>query len=135
MATRTDTGEHAEFSYERLLIATGVKPKLPDIPGTDLRNVFTLIDLQDAIRINEALQHAERIAIIGAGYVGLAMSESLQAIGKTVHLYERESQVLTGTDPDMAQIIEYELRRFGVRVAVGAKALELFGSAGRVNGG
>ena len=64
--TRTDTGEHAEFSYERLLIATGVKPKLPDIPGTDLRNVFTLIDLQDAIRINEALQHVERIAIIGA---------------------------------------------------------------------
>src|SRR5438034_6320571 len=32
-ATRTDTGEHAEFSYERLLIATGVKPKLTDIPG------------------------------------------------------------------------------------------------------
>ena len=132
--TRTDTAEQAEFSYERLLIATGVKPKLPDIPGTDLRNVFTLIDLQDAIRINEALQHAERIAIIGAGYVGLEMAESLQALGKTVHLYERESQVLPGTDPDMAQIIEYELRRFGVRVSVGAKVLALVGSDGRVNG-
>src|SRR5713101_8235295 len=48
--TRTDTGEQAEFSYERLLLATGVKPKIPDIPGTELNNVFTLIDLQDAIR-------------------------------------------------------------------------------------
>src|SRR5919204_3744114 len=34
LATRTDTGEHAEFSFDRLLIATGVNPKLPDIPGT-----------------------------------------------------------------------------------------------------
>src|SRR5262245_14578247 len=52
-ATRVDTSEQVEFSYERLLVATGVKPKLPDIPGTDLRNVFTLTDLQDALRINE----------------------------------------------------------------------------------
>ena len=132
--TRTDTGEQAEFSYERLLIATGVKPRIPDIPGTDLRNVFTLIDLQDAIRINEGLQQAGRVAIIGAGYVGLEMAETLQTLGKTVHLYERESQVLPGTDPDMAQIIEYELRRFGVRVSVGAKVLALAGADGRVTG-
>ena len=132
--TRTDTGEQAEFSYERLLLATGVKPKIPEIPGTELNNVFTLIDLQDAIRINEALQHAKRVAIIGAGYVGLEMAECLQALGKTVHLYERESHVLPGIDADMAQIIEYELRRFGVRVSVGANVLALVGADGRVAG-
>src|SRR3989475_6939844 len=105
MATRTDTGERAEFSYERLLVATGVVPKLPDIPGTDLKNVFTIIDLQDAVRINEALGKAQRVAIIGAGYVGLEMAESLHALGKRIHLYEREPHVLPGIDPDMAQII------------------------------
>ncbi|PYR99701.1 MAG: hypothetical protein DMG12_19860 [Acidobacteria bacterium] len=99
-ATRTDTGEHAEFSYERLLIATGVKPKLPDIPGTDLRNVFTIIDLQDAIRIKEA----------------------------------RQPQVLPGIDRDMAQIIEYEVQRFGVRLSVGSRVLALVGSDGHVTG-
>jgi CoA-dependent NAD(P)H sulfur oxidoreductase len=133
-ATKTDTGERAEFSYDRLLIATGVRPKLPDIPGTDLKNVFALVDLQDALRINEALHHAARVAIIGGGYVGLEMAECLQSLGKTVHLYEREPHVLSGVDADMAQIIEYELRRFGINVSVGAKVLALTGSDGRLTG-
>ena len=88
--TRTDTGEQMEFSYDRLLVATGVKPKLPQIPGTNLENVFTLTNLQDALRINDALPHAQRVSIIGAGYVGLEMTECLHALGKQVHIYERE---------------------------------------------
>src|SRR5207244_11905239 len=51
MATRTDTGEHAEFSYERLLIATVVRSKLLGITGTDFNNVFTIVLFQQfAIR-------------------------------------------------------------------------------------
>src|SRR5688572_26572095 len=46
--TRTDTGEKVSFRFDRLLIATGVKPRLPDIPGTVLANVLTLVNLQDA---------------------------------------------------------------------------------------
>ncbi len=132
--TRTDTGERAEFAYDRLLIATGVKPNIPDIPGTGLANIFTIVDLQDAVRINEALPAAERIAIVGAGYVGLEVAECLHALGKKVHLLEREPHVLPGMDPDMAQIIEYELRRFGVRLSIGAKVLALVGHDGRVSG-
>src|SRR4051812_5496278 len=112
--TRADTGESVEFSYERLLVATGVKPRLPEIPGTGLGNVFTITDLVDAIRINEALATADRISIIGAGYVGLEVAESLHSLRKKVRLYEREPQVLPSIDADMAQIIEYELQRFGV---------------------
>ncbi|MBI2150078.1 MAG: FAD-dependent oxidoreductase [Acidobacteria bacterium] len=134
MGARTDTGERVEFSYERLLIATGVRAKPPDIPGTDLANVFTIVDLQDAIRINDALPKAERVAVVGAGYVGLEIAECLHALGKKVHLLEREPHVLPGIDPDMAQIIEYELQRFGVRVTVGAKVLALTGHEGRVSG-
>jgi NADPH-dependent 2,4-dienoyl-CoA reductase/sulfur reductase-like enzyme len=132
--TRTDTGEQAEYSYGRLLLATGVKPKIPDIPGTDLKNVFTLLDLQDAIRLNDALTNATRVAVLGAGYVGLEMAESLQSLGKAVQLYEREPHVLPGIDPDIGQIIEYELRRFGVQVSVNANVLALVGSDGRLTG-
>ena len=134
MATRTDTGEHAEFSYERLLIATGVQSKLPGIPGTDFKNVFTIVDLQDALQLNEALQNSTRVAVIGAGYVGLEMVECLKTLGKTVHLYEREPHVLPGLDGDMAQIVEYELQRFGIRLSVSAKVLALVGSDDRVVG-
>jgi len=131
---RTDTGEAFEFSYDRLLVATGVRPKLPDIPGRDLGNVFTIINLEDAIQINDALSKAENIAIIGAGYVGLEVAECLHALGKTVHLYEKEPQVLPSIDRDMAQIIEYELQRFGVRLSVGARVLAITGHNGRANG-
>ena len=132
--TRTDTGERAEFSYDRLLIATGVRPRQLDVPGTNLENVFTLTTLQDALRIHEALGHAKRVAIIGAGYVGLEMTECLHALGKTVRLYEREPHVLPGLDPDMAKIVEYELQRFGVHISTSAKVLALVGSVNKLTG-
>jgi NADPH-dependent 2,4-dienoyl-CoA reductase/sulfur reductase-like enzyme len=134
MGTRTDTGERVELAYERLLIATGVRPKIPDIPGTSLKNVFTLLNLDDALRVNEALAAVHHVAIIGAGYVGLEMAESLHALGKTVHLYEREAHVLPGVDDDMAQIIEYELQRFGVTLTTTAKVLALVGTDKGVTG-
>ena len=132
--TRLDTGERVEFGYDRLLIATGVKPKIPDIPGTSLKRVFTLTNLEDALRINEVLGAAQRVAIIGAGYVGLEMAESLHSLGKTIHIYEREGHVLPGMDDDMARIIEYELQRFAVSLSTNAKILALVGGEAGVSG-
>src|SRR5262249_5519448 len=94
IGTRSDTGERVDYAYDRLLIATGGKPWVPDFPGVSLKNVFTLTNLEDAIRINEALGNAQRVAIIGAGYVGLEMAECLHALGKSVRLYERAPHVL-----------------------------------------
>ena len=131
---RTDTGERSEFAYDRLLIATGVRARIPDIPGTDLKNVFTVNTLQDAIEAKGAMDAAETISIVGAGYVGLEFAECLHRLGKKVHLFERELHVLPSIDGDMAQIIEYELQRFGVKVSVGAKVLALVGNDGKVNG-
>jgi NADPH-dependent 2,4-dienoyl-CoA reductase/sulfur reductase-like enzyme len=134
VATRTDTGERVEFAFDRLLISTGVKPKLPDIPGTSLKNVFTLTNLEDAKRIDKVLGTVERVAIIGAGYVGLEMAECLRALGKHVHLYERQAHVLTGTDSDMGQILEYELQRFGVGLSTNSNVLALTGTERGVSG-
>ena len=133
-ATRADTGEAVSFAFDRLLIATGVKPRIPAIPGTDLNNVFCVISLQDALRIQTPLEAASSVGIIGAGYAGLEFAESLRAIGKTVTLFEREPHVLSSVDPDMAQIIEFELRRFGVEVCTSANVLALVGQEGRVHG-
>jgi NADPH-dependent 2,4-dienoyl-CoA reductase/sulfur reductase-like enzyme len=133
-ATRTDTGEQLEFAYDRLLMATGVHAKRPEIPGTSLKNVFSLTGIEDALRIREVLGGVERVAIVGGGYVGLEMAECLRALGKSVHLYEKNPHVLPGLDGDMAQIIEYELQRFGVRVSTTARVLALTGSDDTVTG-
>ena len=134
VGTRTDTGEKVEYSYDRLLIATGVQPRRPNIPGIDLTNVFSILSLQNAVEAQPALASAEKVSIIGAGYVGLELAESLHGLGKKVRLFERQGQVLSSVDADMAQIIEYELQRFGVGVSVGAKVLALVGHGGKVDG-
>jgi NADPH-dependent 2,4-dienoyl-CoA reductase/sulfur reductase-like enzyme len=129
-----DTGEKVEFPFDRLLLATGVKPITPDIPGRDLANVFTVTSLQDAMRVRDAMSTASSVAVIGAGYVGLEMTESLRMGGKSVTLFEREPQVLSTIDPDMARIVEYELQRYGVTLRTGSRVLALTGAAGKVNG-
>jgi len=133
-ATSVETGEKLEFGFDRLLIATGVKARIPEIPGTNLKNVFSVISLQDALGIQEPLAAARRVAVIGAGYAGLEFAESLRALGKSVTMFERESHVMPSIDPDMAQIIDFELRRFGVEVFTTANVLAIVGSDGRVNG-
>ncbi len=133
-AVQTDTGEKMEFAFDRLLLATGVKPRIPSIPGTSLSGVVTLANLQDALDAEGALASASHVAIIGAGYAGLEFAECLHVRGKPVTIFERAPQVLPSVDSDMAQIIEFELRRFGVQVATSAKVLALTGEGGKVNG-
>lgn len=132
-AVRTDTGEALQFSFDRLLISTGVRPRVPPFPGMNLGNVFTLGNLPDAIRIREAVLNAERVSIIGAGYVGLEMAEAVHALGKGVTIYERQPHVLPAVDADIAQIVEYELRRFGVQVLPNANVLALTGGERQEN--
>ena len=81
---RMDTGERISEQFDRLLIATGVKPRTSQIPGTGLGNVFSMLTLEDAIRFHTALEHFRKIAIVGGGYVGLEMAESLRRVGKEV---------------------------------------------------
>jgi len=133
-ATRKDSGESVTFGFDRLLIATGVKPHIPNIPGSDLKNVFSIISLQDALNVQQHLETVSTIGIIGAGYAGLEFAESLRSLGKTVRIFEREPHVMPTVDSDMAQIIEFELRRFGVEVFTSANVLALVGQQGRVNG-
>ncbi|HET9942861.1 MAG TPA: FAD-dependent oxidoreductase, partial [Terriglobia bacterium] len=104
---------------------------MPDLPGTGLKNVFSILSLQDALGIEAPLSAAKRIAIIGAGYAGLEFAEALRQSGKGVTLFEREPQVLSSVDPDIAQIVEFELRRFGVELFTSSKVLALVGREGK----
>ena len=131
---RPDTGERQTFPFDRLLLATGVRPRHPDIPGTSLGNVFSILSLDDAVRIRSSLDSAERVAIVGGGYVGLEMAEALRKIHKSVTLFEQANQVMGGIDSDMARIIEYELLRHGVEVRTGTPVEALVGDKETVKG-
>jgi len=131
---RIDTGERVSEQFDRLLIATGVKPRTSQIPGTGLGNVFSMISLEDAVRFRTVLGHSRKIAIVGGGYVGLEMAESLRRVGKQVTIFERQNQVMPSMDADMARIVEYELNRHGVGVRISSPVEALVGNDDHVTG-
>ncbi len=87
-----DDGERVPF--DRLLIATGARPRALTVPGADLPGVMTLRTVADADAIRTAATKAERIVVIGAGWVGSEVAASLRMLGRTVVLIAPEAAPL-----------------------------------------
>jgi 3-phenylpropionate/trans-cinnamate dioxygenase ferredoxin reductase subunit len=77
--------------YDRLLIATGARPRALPVPGADLPGVMTLRTMADADAIRAAATDAERVAVIGAGWIGSEVAASLRMLGRNVVLIAPES--------------------------------------------
>lgn len=107
-------GEHVH--YDRLVIATGARPRLPRIGGLDLPHVFTLHTPADAIRLREFIENQKprRAVVIGAGYIGLEIAEALRTQGLAVTIFESSSFVLGRQDQDLTEAIRTLLERFRV---------------------
>ncbi len=131
---RLDTGERVRWGYDRLLLATGVRARIPAIPGTDLEHVFSVTTLEDAVRLRPVMEASGRVAIVGAGYVGLEMAESVRRMGKRVTVFESRDHVMPSMDADMARVVAYELERHGVGVRTSSPVEALVGADGRVTG-
>jgi len=84
---RVSTSDGSRFDYDALVIATGARlRKLPQ--ARDLKGVYGLRDLNDAIALREALATAQRVAIVGAGFIGLEVAASCRARGLDVTVIE-----------------------------------------------
>jgi len=95
--TVRDLGADEEFedSYDRLIISTGATAVLPPIDGAELDGVFALRFLTDADDIMEYIRERspERAAVIGGGYIGLEVAESLKEIGIDTTIVEVDDRV------------------------------------------
>jgi NADPH-dependent 2,4-dienoyl-CoA reductase/sulfur reductase-like enzyme/rhodanese-related sulfurtransferase len=105
--------------YDKLLLAPGAVPLRPALPGIDDRRIFTLRSLQDMDRIKAAAMSAQRVTVIGAGFIGLEMAEQFVRLGKQVTLVELQDQVLPPLDPLMTRLMEDELRRHAIELILG----------------
>lgn len=121
--------------YDRLLLATGVSPVVPDWAKTDLRGVHILREIPDGQAIAASLQGAKRACIVGAGYIGLELAEAFRARGLSVVMVEKGPEV-AGRILDLGyqRRIRAELEAQGVDVRCGTAVSGLTGKAGRVTG-
>jgi NADPH-dependent 2,4-dienoyl-CoA reductase/sulfur reductase-like enzyme/rhodanese-related sulfurtransferase len=108
-----------EAAYDKLILAPGASPIVPDVPGVKSRGVFTLRNLDDMDRIVAAVPQARTVAVVGAGFIGLEVAEQLRERGLAVTLIEKAGQVLPLLDPELAEPLRRELLRAGVEVIVG----------------
>jgi len=112
------TGENLQINYDRLIIASGASAVVPQIPGINNKNVFTLHSFQDGRNIKTFLEESkpQNAIIAGAGFVGLEMCEALVKQHVKVQLVEIKGQILPYLDKDTAQIIAEELQKQGVQI-------------------
>ncbi len=113
------SGTTESLPYDKLLLAPGAVPVRPPLPGIDEARIFTLRSLQDMDRIKAAAAGAQRVAVVGAGFIGLEMTEQFVRLGKAVTLIELTDQVLPPLDRPMTRLLEDELRRHQVDLVLG----------------
>jgi len=115
------TGEQFEESYDKLLLSPGAKPVWPDLPGMDSNRLFTLRTVEDTFRIKEFVdQHRPKTAVmVGGGFIGLEVAENLRELGMDITIVQRPRQLMNPFDADMASFIHSEVRRHGVKLALG----------------
>ncbi len=119
------------LEFDVLIIATGARPWVPPVEGLGLKGVVvpTLASLREA---REVLSNARRVAVIGAGYIGVEMADVLTAMGKKVTLIEGGGWPLPRTlDRDIAEILAEYMAVRGVDVRLGERVMRLEGG-GRV---
>jgi NADPH-dependent 2,4-dienoyl-CoA reductase/sulfur reductase-like enzyme len=117
----TSDGSEFEFSYDRLLIATGSTAIKPGIPGVNLPGVFVLKDLADGRKIKEFLNAntVKKAVIIGMGYIALEMCESLVSLNIEVDMVKPNPVFLPWLEPTMAAVVKDGLESKGVGVYAG----------------
>ena len=106
-------------SYDKLMLSPGASPLRPDLPGIDDSRIHTLRNLEDMDRIVAATDTGMRAVVIGAGFIGLEMTEQLQRKGLSVQLVELQKQVFPQLDAPMTALLESELRHHDVSITLG----------------
>lgn len=125
------TSREKIFEYDKLLIAVGGLPGRLNLPGMELRNVFTIQTLQDGVRLRTYVdkRRPQQAVIVGGGYIAMEMAEALRLRNIAVTVVERNPQILSNFEPEIAQIVADELRANGVEIRAASEIEEIAGQA------
>jgi len=96
-------------NYDKLIIATGARPYLPEIKNINLKNIFTLRKIEDGINIKEKVLKSKSAVIIGGGYIGLELLEAFVRQNIHVILFEHGNKLMKKFDDDISKIIYDQL--------------------------
>jgi NADPH-dependent 2,4-dienoyl-CoA reductase/sulfur reductase-like enzyme/rhodanese-related sulfurtransferase len=116
-----ENGEIFEEGYDKLILSPGAKPVQPRLSGVGTDKLFTLRTVEDTLRIKNYIQkYKPKSAVLaGGGFIGLELAENLRELGMDVTIVQRPKQLMKPFDADMAALIHNEMRKHGVKLALG----------------
>ncbi len=108
---RNQQGEVMELPYDKLLIATGASPVIPDLQGFDLPGVLALKSLEDGRRIKQYIRDrgVKRAIIIGMGYIALEMCEALRANDMSVDMVKPRPAFIPWMNERLSAMVREEV--------------------------
>ena len=152
-----DDGRYEE-SYDDLLLATGGRATVPDVPGTELQGVFTIRNLEAGrslrtyieredrpipgsvepgrgkrFRSHVAESRPDRVGILGANKIGIEFAEAFLGRGWDVHVFDPGERVLPSFGSDVAEMVDTHLREEGVELHMETPVQAFRGRNGRVS--
>lgn len=125
MVTLRSNARTWEEPYGHLVLSPGAAPIRPKLPGLDHPRVLTLRNIPDMDAILHALQangpsRVRRVAVVGAGFIGLEVLENLMERGLQVELVEKAPQVMPLLDSEISAFLSRDLLKRGAHLHLGA---------------
>ncbi|MDD3053250.1 MAG: FAD-dependent oxidoreductase [Endomicrobiaceae bacterium] len=113
---KTITGER--LSYDKLVLALGASPVIPNIEGINNNKIFTVRTLEDADKIKEFIKknNVKNAVVIGGGFIGVEMAENFAHINLNTSLVELSNQILAPIDLDVVAFAQNQMRENGVNL-------------------
>lgn len=114
-----EEGTTFEDSFDKIMIATGASSIIPPIKNVKLENVHTLKSLQDGHKLKDLMKDEQnkKVAIIGAGFIGLEAVEAAKKYGKEVSVFQLGDRILQDVfDKEITDLLEEELRKHDVNL-------------------
>ena len=120
-------------SYDKLVLTPGARPLRPPIPGIDHPQIYTLRNIPDMDTIKAEVDAGAMSAIVvGGGYIGVEMAETLRQRGLRVSLVELEESIIPPLDHEMDRALIYHMESYGLQMHLGSAAAAFHDVSGRV---
>ena len=92
--------------YDKLIISTGARPKIPNIKNNKLKNIFKLRTLEDGINLREKLRKSKKAVILGGGYIGLELLEAFVSNKVYTTMIEKSPYIMSILDDELSSLVQ-----------------------------
>ncbi len=117
-------------NYDKLVLATGSRPVKLNIKGNDLNNIYYAKLFQDAQKVKAITENKDikKVAVLGAGYIGVELAEAFQRLGMDVVLINRNKEILASYfDTEYNEKMKVLMEKNGIKMALGETVEEFIG--------